>query len=81
MREVISTLEAPRSALYSQGIKAGGHVFVSGLVGIDVTTGQVAGVWSSRHPHLHPNDGIPCVTISWSISLELCQISQGGVPE
>lgn len=43
MREVISTPDAPRSPLYSQGIRAGGHIFVSGLVGIDVTTGQVAG--------------------------------------
>jgi len=43
MREVVSTPDAPRSPLYSQGIKAGGHIFVSGFVGIDVTTGQVAG--------------------------------------
>ena len=43
MREVISTPEAPSSPLYSQGVKAGGHVHVSGLVGIDVTTGNLAG--------------------------------------
>ena len=43
MREVISTPDAPRSPLYSQGVRAGGHVSVSGLVGVDVTTGQVAG--------------------------------------
>ncbi len=43
MREVISTPVAPRSPLYSQGVKAGGHIAVSGLVGVDVTTGQVAG--------------------------------------
>ena len=43
MRQVISTPDAPGSALYSQGVKAGGHIYVSGLVGIDVTTGQVAG--------------------------------------
>ncbi|MGH9271809.1 MAG: RidA family protein, partial [Ilumatobacteraceae bacterium] len=43
MREVISTPDAPQSPLYSQGIKVGGYVFVSGLVGIDVTTGHVAG--------------------------------------
>ena len=43
MREVISTPDAPRSPLYSQGIKVGDHVFISGLVGIDVSTGQVAG--------------------------------------
>jgi 2-iminobutanoate/2-iminopropanoate deaminase len=43
MREVISTPEAPGSPLYSQGVKAGGHVRVSGLVGIDVSTGNLAG--------------------------------------
>lgn len=43
MRETISTPDAPTSPLYSQGIKAGGLVFVSGLVGIDVATGRVAG--------------------------------------
>jgi 2-iminobutanoate/2-iminopropanoate deaminase len=43
MRHVISTPDAPGSALFSQGVKAGGHIYVSGLVGIDVTTGQVAG--------------------------------------
>jgi 2-iminobutanoate/2-iminopropanoate deaminase len=29
--------------LYSQGVKAGGHLYVSGLVGIDVRTGELAG--------------------------------------
>jgi len=43
VREVITTPDAPASALFSQGIKAGGHVYVSGLVGIDVATGALAG--------------------------------------
>ncbi|SFS02414.1 2-iminobutanoate/2-iminopropanoate deaminase [Microbacterium sp. cf046] len=43
MREVISTPDAPSSPLYSQGIKANGHIHVSGLVGIDVRTGALAG--------------------------------------
>jgi reactive intermediate/imine deaminase len=43
MREVISTPNAPSSPLYSQGVKAGHHVHVSGLVGIDVATGNLAG--------------------------------------
>jgi reactive intermediate/imine deaminase len=43
MREVISTPNAPSSPLYSQGVKAGGHVFVSGVVGIDVSSGELAG--------------------------------------
>lgn len=43
MREVISTPDAPISPLYSQGVKANGYVHVSGLVGIDVRSGQLAG--------------------------------------
>lgn len=43
MRQIISTPEAPSSPLYSQGVKSGGFVYVSGLVGIDVRTGQLAG--------------------------------------
>ena len=43
MREVIATPDAPSSPLYSQAVKAGNHVYVSGLVGIDVSTGTLAG--------------------------------------
>jgi 2-iminobutanoate/2-iminopropanoate deaminase len=43
VREVVSSPEAPASPLYSQAIKAGPHVYVSGLVGIDASTGKVAG--------------------------------------
>ena len=43
MREIISTPNAPSSPLYSQAVKAGNHVYVSGLVGIDVSTGNLAG--------------------------------------
>lgn len=43
MREVVSTPEAPSSPLYSQAVKAGPHIYVSGLIGIDVSTGKLAG--------------------------------------
>jgi 2-iminobutanoate/2-iminopropanoate deaminase len=43
MREVISTPEAPTSPLYSQAVRAGAHIYVSGLVGVDVSTGTLAG--------------------------------------
>ena len=43
MRDVLSTLDAPRSALFSQGVTAGGFVFISGMAGVDVSTGTVAG--------------------------------------
>jgi reactive intermediate/imine deaminase len=40
-RQIITTANAPGSALYSQGVKAGGQVFVSGIVGIDPSTGSL----------------------------------------
>jgi reactive intermediate/imine deaminase len=42
-RKTITTPNAPTSPLYSQGVKAGSHVFVSGTTGIDPSTGDLAG--------------------------------------
>jgi len=43
VREVIDTTGAPGSPLYSQAVKAGQHIYVSGTVGIDASTGNLAG--------------------------------------
>lgn len=43
MRTVITTPDAPGSSLYSQAVAAGPLIFVSGLVGIDVAIGALAG--------------------------------------
>jgi 2-iminobutanoate/2-iminopropanoate deaminase len=43
MRHIVSTPEAPTSPLYSQAVKAGDFVYVSGMVGINVSTGDLAG--------------------------------------
>jgi 2-iminobutanoate/2-iminopropanoate deaminase len=43
MRQIIRTAEAPVSALFSQAIKVGSTVFVSGTAGIDPKTNQMAG--------------------------------------
>jgi reactive intermediate/imine deaminase len=42
-RQIITTANAPSSPLYSQAVKAGPLVFVSGIVGIDPGTGSMAG--------------------------------------
>jgi 2-iminobutanoate/2-iminopropanoate deaminase len=42
-REVISTPEAPEYPSYSQAVKVGNTIYVAGTVGVDVTTGQLAG--------------------------------------
>ena len=43
MREIIRTPNAPSSPLYSQAVRAGQHLYVAGFVGIDVSTGKLAG--------------------------------------
>jgi 2-iminobutanoate/2-iminopropanoate deaminase len=43
MRQVVTTENAPSSPLYSQAIKAGNHVYVSGTIGLDVAAGELAG--------------------------------------
>jgi 2-iminobutanoate/2-iminopropanoate deaminase len=40
---VITTQDAPQSPLYAQGVRAGSHVWVSGMTGVDPATGQLAG--------------------------------------
>ncbi len=42
-RQIITTPNAPSSPLYSQGVRAGSHVYVSGTTGVDPSTGALAG--------------------------------------
>jgi 2-iminobutanoate/2-iminopropanoate deaminase len=43
MKEIIRTPDAPGSPLFSQAIKVGSAIYVSGMVGIDAKTNQLAG--------------------------------------
>ena len=43
LRQVIKTDAAPSSVLYAQGVKVGSNIYLSGMVGIDPATNQVAG--------------------------------------
>jgi 2-iminobutanoate/2-iminopropanoate deaminase len=42
-KEVISTPDAPSFPSYSQAVKAGDTIYVAGTIGLDVTTGELAG--------------------------------------
>ena len=42
-KQIISTERAPSSPFYSQGVRVGSTIYVSGMVGIDVATNALAG--------------------------------------
>jgi reactive intermediate/imine deaminase len=42
-RRIIATANAPRSPLYSQGVKAGPLIHISGMVGLSPSTGDFTG--------------------------------------
>lgn len=42
-RQTIHTDGAPSSPLYAQGIRAGDTIWVSGMIGVDASTGRLAG--------------------------------------
>ena len=42
-RQIISTPNAPSSPMFSQGVRAGSHIYVSGTTGIDPQTRALAG--------------------------------------
>jgi 2-iminobutanoate/2-iminopropanoate deaminase len=42
-RQIIRTPDAPTSPLFSQAIRVGSNIYVSGIVGIDPATKQMAG--------------------------------------
>jgi 2-iminobutanoate/2-iminopropanoate deaminase len=42
-REIIRTTEAPASSLFSQAVRAGSMIYVSGTAGIDPKTNQITG--------------------------------------
>jgi enamine deaminase RidA (YjgF/YER057c/UK114 family) len=42
-RQIIATKNAPGSPLFSQAVKAGPHLILSGIVGIDPSTSSLAG--------------------------------------
>jgi 2-iminobutanoate/2-iminopropanoate deaminase len=42
-RQIVHTTDAPTSPYFSQAVVAGGHLRISGTVGVDPATGQLAG--------------------------------------
>ena len=49
LEQIIRTSDTPASPLFSQPIKVGATVYVSGTVGADPKTGQLAGSTVQAH--------------------------------
>lgn len=50
-KQIIRTPQAPSSALFSQAVKVGPNVYVSGIVGVDPKTNQMAGSTIQEQTH------------------------------
>ena len=50
-KQIIHTPQAPSSHLFSQAVKVGPTIYVSGIVGIDPTTNQMAGSTIQEQTH------------------------------
>jgi len=50
-KQIVTTPDAPTSPLYSQAVRAGQFLFVSGTVGVDPATGQLAGPTIQAQTH------------------------------
>ncbi len=42
-KQIVRTSDAPSSLLFSQAVKVGSTIYVSGIVGVDPKTNQLAG--------------------------------------
>lgn len=50
-KQIIHTPQAPGSAVFSQAVKVGPTIYVSGIVGIDPNTSQMAGTTIQEQTH------------------------------
>jgi 2-iminobutanoate/2-iminopropanoate deaminase len=50
-KQIIRTPTAPGSPLFSQAIKAGSTIYMSGIVGVDPVTNQMAGTTIQEQTH------------------------------
>ncbi|WP_433586147.1 RidA family protein [Microbacterium hydrocarbonoxydans] len=75
-RETITTSEAPSSPLYSQAVRAGNHIYVSGTVGVDISTGKLAGESIQEQTHQALAN---CETILKAAGSELNDLVEIGV--
>lgn len=65
-RQVITTANAPSSPLYSQAVKAGPHLIISGVVGINPGTGTLAAGSSQAVGDRFAEESIQSAANAWT---------------
>lgn len=74
-KQIISTDRAPRSPLYSQGVRAGSTIYVSGMVGIDVAIGALAGLTIQEQTLQALRNGIAIVEAGGGTHGDIVQVT------
>lgn len=72
---IVSTADAPASPLYSQGVQAGPFLFVSGMTGTDVSTGQLAGPTIQEQTTQALRNGVAIVEAGGGTLADIAQVT------
>lgn len=72
---IVSTPNAPSSPLYSQGVQAGPFLFVSGMTGIDVATGEQSGPTIQEQTTRALANGLAIVEAGGGTSADIVQVT------
>lgn len=75
MTTIVSTPNAPSSPLYSQGVQAGPFLFVSGMTGVDVSTGQPAGPTIQEQTTQALRNGVAIVEAGGGSAADIAQVT------
>lgn len=75
MITIVSTPGAPSSPLYSQGVKAGRLLFVSGMTGIDTATGEQAGATIQEQTTQALKNGLAIVEADGGTRADIAQVT------
>lgn len=74
-RQIIATPEAPSSPLYSQGIRVGSTIHVSGMTGVDAATGELAGASIQEQTRQALRNGEAIVRAGGGTSADIVQVT------
>ena len=74
-RQTITTPAAPSSPLFSQGVRAGSTIYVSGMTGTDATTMQLAGPEIGEQTRQALRNGIAVVEAGGGTADDVVQVT------